>query len=272
MILWAAGMLGVASFLFVDLYALIAAIPLPPGEAPPELPPPWLFKIISVIQPAVITTLAVAVGVWLSGKVGLHSPAAEAAADGEPFFAKLKPQILPGVIAGLASGVAIVASWVVAKPFLTAEFVNRAQEFNKFMPAITRFLYGGLTEELLLRWGVMTFLVWGLWRLFQRLPPPRQTKRLPPLLRQEGSQERPASVWFVAAIALSAVLFGMGHLPIASMLAGGLTVPIVIYVITANSIFGIVAGFLYWKKGLESAMIAHMMAHVVLVTAIYLSF
>lgn len=30
-----------------------------------------------------------------------------------------------------------------------------------FMLHIARFLYGGLTEEILLRWGVMTFLVWA---------------------------------------------------------------------------------------------------------------
>ncbi|MGB7202719.1 MAG: CPBP family glutamic-type intramembrane protease [Pyrinomonadaceae bacterium] len=265
-------MLGIASFLFVDLHALIAAIPLPPGESPPELPPPALLKLVSVIQPAAITTLAVAVGCWLAGKVGLHSPAAEAAANGEPILAKLKPQILPGVIAGLATGVALVVIWIIARPFFSAEFITRAEDFNRFMPAITRFLYGGFTEELLLRWGVMTFLVWAAWRLFQRLPPPRQTKRLPPLLRQEGSQELPGSGWFVAAIVVSALVFGIGHLPIASMLAGGLTLPIVIYVITGNSIFGVAAGFLYWKKGLEAAIIAHITAHVVLVSAIYLSF
>jgi len=254
LILWVAGMAGVASFLFVDLHALIAAIPLPPGQAPPELPPPALLKFLSAIQPAVITSLAVAIGCWLSGKVGLHSPAAEAAANGEPIPAKLKPQILPGVIAGLVSGVAIIASWVVAKPFFSAEFITRAEDFNKFMPAITRLLYGGFTEELLLRWGFMTFLVWGLWWLFQK---------------GEGT---PKSIWFVVAIVGSALLFGIGHLPIASMLAGGLTLPIVVYVITANSIFGIVAGFLYWKKGLEAAIIAHISAHVVLICAIYLSF
>ena len=247
-------MLGIASFLLVDLHALISAIPLPPGEPPVELPPPALLKLVSVIQPAIITTLAVVVGVWLSTSVGLHSPAAEAAANGEPFLSRLKPQILPGIIAGLLSGVAIVTSWVVAKPFLSAEFVARAQDFNKFMPHITRFLYGGFTEELLLRWGVMTFLIWAPWRLFQK------------------GQGRPRTGYFVGAILISAVLFGIGHLPIASMLAGGLTAPLVIYVITANAIFGIVAGFLYWKKGLEAAMIAHISAHLVLITAIYLAF
>src|SRR5439155_5582019 len=121
--------------------------------------------------------------------------------------------------------------WVVAKPYLSAGFITRAQDFNKLLPAITRFLYGGFTEELLLRWGMMTFLVWAAWRLFQRPPPPRQTKRLPPLLGQEGSQDRPRAVYVVGAIVVSAVLFGTGHLPIASILAGGLTAPLVIYVI-----------------------------------------
>ena len=119
-------MLGVLSFLLVDLEALIRAVPLPEGTPPVDLPPPWLFKIISLIQPTVIVTVAALVGVALASRVGLHAPAAEAAANCEDLFAKLKPQILPGVIAGLLSGVAIVLTWVVAKPYFTDEFIERA--------------------------------------------------------------------------------------------------------------------------------------------------
>jgi hypothetical protein len=245
-----AGLLGILSFLLVDLQAVIMSLPQEPEV---ELPPPVLFKLITIIQPTVIMTVAVLVGVWLAERVGLHAPAAEAAAKGEGFLEKLKPQLLPGIIAGLASGVAIALSWIVAKPFFTDEFIARAQEFNKFMPHLTRFLYGGFTEELLLRWGIMTFLVWAAWRLFQK---------------GEGT---PKSVYVVGAIIVSALVFGIGHLPIASMLAGGLSLPLVIYVITGNSIFGIVAGFLYWRRGLEAAIIAHISAHVVLISAIYLA-
>ena len=218
------------------------------------LPPPALFAVISLIQPTILLTVAVLAGCWLAERVGLHAPAAEALANGEGFVEKLKPQIVPGVVAGLLSGVAITFSWVVAKPFFTDEFIDRAQEFNRFLPHITRFLYGGFTEELLLRWGLMTVLVWAAWRLLQK---------------GEGT---PKAVYVVAAILVSALVFGIGHLPIASMLAGGLSLPLVVYVITGNSIFGIVAGVLYWKKGLEAAIIAHMFAHVVLITAIYLAF
>jgi membrane protease YdiL (CAAX protease family) len=46
-------------------------------------------------------------------------------------------------------------------------------------------------------------------------------------------------------------------------------VAIVSYVVVANSVFGLIAGYLYWKKGLEAAVIAHMLTHVILITAIY---
>ncbi len=254
LILWLAGIAGVLSFLLVDLSTLIESLPQPVGAPPLELPPPVLLKLLAIIQPAVLTIVAVLVGIWLAPKVGLHSPASEAIADGKPAWPALKPQIVPGVIAGLCCGVAITLIWIIAKPFLEPAFITRAEEFNKFIPAPVRILYGGITEEILLRWGVMTVLVWAMWRVFQR------------------GRNAPSRIYFLASVFVSALLFGIGHLPVASALAGGLTVPLVVYVITANSLFGIVAGFLYWKRGLEAAMLAHMSAHLVLITAIALAF
>jgi hypothetical protein len=257
LILWIAGMTGVLSLLLVDISAVIAAIPLPEGTPPPDLPPPALLKLATVAQPAVLMSIAIIVGIFLAPKMGLHAPVAEAFANHEPLWPALRPQLMPAIIAGLASGIAIVITWVVAKPFMPAEFVVRAEEFNNFVPHAVRILYGGITEELLLRWGVMTFLIWLLSRIFRRLAP---------------AAGPPHWILFVISIVVSAVTFGLGHLPVASMLAGELTVPIVIYVITANSLFGIAAGFLYWRRGLEAAMLAHMFAHVVLIAAIYLAF
>ena len=251
LILWLAGIAGVLSFLFVDISALIEMIPRPEGTQPTALPP-ILIKTLAVIQPGVLTTLAVLVGIWLAPKVGLHTPAAEAIAEHQPFFPALRPQVIPGIVVGILSGVAIVACWLLVRPYLTADFIARSEAFNAVLPPITRFLYGGFTEEILLRWGVMTFFVWALWRILGR------------------HENAPRAAWFVIAIFASAFLFGAGHLPIASALSGGLTVPLTIYVVTANSIFGIASGFLYWTRGLESAIIAHMFAHVVLLAAISL--
>lgn len=60
----------------------------------------------------------------------------------------------------------------------------------------------------------------------------------------------------VAAVAVSA------HLPAASALVGELSAPVVLHVLLANTAFGLIAGYLYWRHGLESAMVAHASVHL----------
>ena len=49
LILWLVGLVGVLSFLLVDLSALIAALPRPEGSPPVELPPTAVLKLVSII-------------------------------------------------------------------------------------------------------------------------------------------------------------------------------------------------------------------------------
>jgi len=248
-ILWLAGMAGVLSLLLVDFNALLQNLPLPEGTEIPIFTP--ALKLLSLIQPAVIMSLAVLAGVALAGKVGLRAPAAEAIASGGKLGAALKPQIIPGILGGLGGGIAIILIASTSKWFLPTETIARITELGKHLPLPTRLLYGGVTEELLLRWGVMTLLVWAAWRLLNK------------------GKDKPKAGYFAGAILISSVIFGIGHLPIALMLVSEPTVAFVLFVVTANSIFGLIAGWLFWKKGLESAIIAHMMAHIVMITASY---
>ena len=68
----------------------------------------------------------------------------------------------------------------------------RSVELNKLLPLPTRLLYGGLTEELLLRWGLMTLIVWTAWRLFEK------------------GKGKPQTVCLIGAIIASSVIFGLG--------------------------------------------------------------
>ena len=250
MILWLAGVLGVLSFLLVDLSALLTQLPVPAGMEVPHVTP--ALKLLSLIQPTVLLSVAVLVGIVLAPKVGLSSPVAEAVAGkGQPLGPVLTPQIIPALIGGLAGGVAIILIWFLLKPLLPPDFVARSAELNKLLPLPTRLLYGGITEELLLRWGLMTLLVWAGWRLFQR------------------GRGKPQAVYFVGAIIISAIIFGLGHLPFAFAIVPNINVALILYVISGNSIFRSIAGYLYWTRGLESAMMAHMMAHIVMLTAIW---
>lgn len=242
LILWLAGFVGVLSFQLVDLPVLIAKLPDTQGKPLPL--PMAMIRLLSVVQPAVLLGAAVYVGLMLAPRVGLSAPVAQALAERQPFLPALRPQLLPGIFGAAIAAPAIIGCWVLWKPFLSPSFVQRAEEFSRLLPPATRLLYGGITEELLLRWGFMTFLVWAAWKGLQK------------------GKGAPRPAFVVSAIVCSALVFGAGHLPIAIALNGALSFALITYVVFANSIFGVVAGFLYWKKGLESAIVAHALTHV----------
>jgi membrane protease YdiL (CAAX protease family) len=67
----------------------------------------------------------------------------------------------------------------------------------------------------------------------------------------------------VAAIVLSAILFGVGHLP-ALAATYPLTGPLVLRTVALNALVGIGLGWLFWRHSLETGMMAHASFHVAL--------
>ena len=102
--------------------------------------------------------------------------------------------------------------------------------------------YGGIAEELQLRLFLMTLMVWLVARLRRR---------------------KPGDAAFHVAIVLAAVLFGVGHLPAAAHI-WGLDAIVVLRTIVLNAVIGIACGWLYWRRGLEMAILAHFSADIVL--------
>jgi membrane protease YdiL (CAAX protease family) len=66
-----------------------------------------------------------------------------------------------------------------------------------------------------------------------------------------------------SAIVISGIVFGAAHLPITASIAT-ITPIIVIRALVLNGIGALVFGWLYWKKGLEFAMISHFVTDIVL--------
>lgn len=231
-------MLGVVVITVTVLPQMLREVALPA--------PLWLISLASLAQSALLVALAVWAGVALASKVGLRAPIFEAAVTARPIAPPLGPQLLPGLVAGLLGGMLLFA----ISRYGPAAFVEAQERFSP--PLLVRVLYGGITEELLLRWGLMTALVWLAWRFFQ----------------QRRGAPRAGYVWL--AIIISALLFSAGHLPAASVLIGALEANIVMFVIGANAAFGLLFGYLFWRYGLESAMIAHALAHVVSYLAVLL--
>jgi membrane protease YdiL (CAAX protease family) len=231
--LWAAGMAGSVAITTMVLPQLL-------GQVREPLPAPlWLISLASLVQSGILLALAAWAGVRLTPSVHLRAPVFEALVTGRPIARALKPQLLPGLIAGVVGGISLFLAFRHA-PAAVAQVQERFA-----IPIVARVLYGGITEELLLRWGLMTALVWLAWRFLQ----------------QRRGPVRAGLVWL--AIGVSALLFAAGHLPAASILVGTLDVAVVGFVIGVNTAFGLLFGYLFWRHGLESAMIAHALAHAV---------
>jgi hypothetical protein len=246
LLLFILGFLGILSLVPVTTRLIMAQ---------PEAPavPVALIQILSIIQPSLMLFLMVWLGAVYSRKVGLRAPVVEAvteSGDGASVSAwgALRPQLMPALVGGIAGGVFLVLFYGLMAGFLPSEFLAAGRGME--LPWYTKLLYGGITEEILVRWGVMSFLVWAAYRLTQRQGAVKGTVI--------GSHN------FIMGILGSALVFAAGHLPAAFTLTAHVTPALVAYIIVGNAGFGVIAGYLYWKRGLECAILAHMVAHLVM--------
>jgi Type II CAAX prenyl endopeptidase Rce1-like len=228
---WLAGLPGVVVIAWLVLPLLVADRPLPV--------PLWVAQLASAAQSAVLLALAAALGATLAPRVNLAAPVLSAFIEGKPMLEALRPQLVPGVIGGFV-GAAIIWLFTSFAPDALAQV-----QAKYAMPALARLLYGGVTEEVLIRWGLMTLLVWLFWRIGQ------------------GGVGSPSALVIYAAIGISALVFGLGHLPAVAAMVGHVSPRVVVYVVVGNAVFGLVAGWLYWRFGLECAMLAHALAHAI---------
>jgi membrane protease YdiL (CAAX protease family) len=212
---------------------------------PPDLPlSPSALIAASLVQAAVLVAGATAVGAALAPRLGLRSHIAERFVGGPTVAPALATEAPLAVGLGLVSAAVIVGLDLVLRPLLPPTFLATIQATPYAMSTlVSGLLYGGIAEELLMRWGLMSFIAWSGWRVVQR------------------GGERPAPVVMWLAILGAALLFGLGHLPAAATLAR-LTPAFVLRTVLLNSVAGIVTGWLFWRRSLEAAMIAHMAVHI----------
>lgn len=214
---------------------------------------PAALVAAGLLQATVMVAGAVAVGLALAPRLGLRSLLVERAEEGTPVLPTLRRQAPIAATMGVLGFALIVIADQIFGRFMppvkeSAARIVETLSHTSVSSVLMSLLYGGITEEILLRWGVMTLLAWLGWRLFQR----------------GTGTPRGTIMW--GAIILAAVLFGIGHLPAASTIFG-LTPVVIVRTIVANAVFGIIAGWLYWRHSLEAAMLAHMTAHVGLTAA-----
>lgn len=236
------GMPGVLAVAVHTAYATPAAA-LPPGLSRS------LLAVSAVVNSLIVLVPACFLGAYTAPKVGLRVYLLDRLRSGDPVWARLRPELRLAGLVGVVGALAIIAIDVALAPFIAAELPQSVVagptpsllDVLAFVPV--RFLYGGITEEILLRFGLLSTLAFAGWYVTGR--------------RGMG----PSSTVMWAAIVVSALLFGAGHLPaLAQQVA--LTPLLVARTILLNAILGVAFGWLYWRRSLEAAMAAHVAAHV----------
>jgi len=220
------------SFLYVWLAGFIGSVsyvPAIPKLIPEHVRLPFSMNtlvILSVLQSVIVITIFAAVGALLTPRIGFRAYLADVPIKKKVFWIVLKRQFFYGAPIGLAGS--IVAY------FIAPDFVA----YLTMYPFVTR-LFGSLSEEVIMRWGIMTIIAWILWRIFQHgIVIPKESL-----------------IWSV--VLLSQILFAIGHTPI--LIRFGTTNPV--WCVFTIFIVSLPWGWLFWKHGLESAFIAHASFH-----------
>lgn len=110
---------------------------------------------------------------------------------------------------------------------------------------IASILGGGIIEELMLRWFLMSLIAFLLWKIFFRKEQTAPTKAL------------------IIANIVAALLFAAGHIPANTLIFGELTPLILIRCFLLNGGAGLIFGYLFRKYGIQYAILSHMLFHVI---------
>lgn len=246
-VVWIAAVFGMVAIIPYSL--TLQGVTSQSSGLPMPLP---LLLTIQIAQNAVMFGILTALGLFFANRIGLGLPIVEASLNGESVKDKVLAILPLSIIIGVMASLLIIGLDVfVFQPALLRELGDSVNNLNLQTaqpPAWQGFLasfYGGISEEVMLRLFVMSLLAW-----------------LGSFI-SKTTEGKPTSAVFWTANIFAAVLFGLGHLPATALLIP-LTPLVITRAIVLNGLAGVAFGWLYWKRGLESAIVAHFSADIVL--------
>lgn len=235
---WIVGCTGVAALLLqAPPPDLLARLQQATGLSPLEV------RFLGLLNPLVLVTVMALVGAGLAHRVGLRSAIAGTAPQW-PGASSLAAAI--GL--GLLVSVFVLAADAALAPHLGAAWGELRADVADAAGAealSVGVLYGGLAEEMMLRWGLMSFVLFVIAKAAGA--------------RLDGTAARAAVAW--PAIVVAALAFGAAHLPAVAQ-GTELTPALAARTLVLNAVAGLVYGWLYWRDGLEAAIASHAASHV----------
>ncbi len=207
-----------------------------------QIPDESLFYVITTLQSLLYAIFATVIGYFLADRVSLVKP-----------FKLEKSILMKTVPIIVVLGIVFTGDYFVFGnliPEVAADY-EKGISISYFISSLT---YGGIVEEVLLRWFFMTFIAWVLVMIFAK-----------------KVDKASIPVWiFVIANVVAALVFAAGHLPATQMFFGTITPLILFRCFLLNGGFAIVFGRFYRKYGIQYAMLAHFGLHLISKTILLL--
>lgn len=203
--------------------------------------PTLLTALSHVLLNGTFVLAAIIVGLRLAPKMGFDARRPREALSGDDMPAG---ELAAPAAIGVGLGVVLLtldAAFLAVGDVATPD-VERVTDWRRWLLA----LYGGLTEEIVFRFGLVTALAWAGARLRR--------------------QERPSAPVIWVSIVLAALAFAVAHLPLAAV--EGVFSLDAARLLVLNGLAGVIFGWLYWNKGLFAAMAAHLGTDLVLHVAV----
>jgi membrane protease YdiL (CAAX protease family) len=217
-----------------DYEKIIGAVPVP-------LP---VMISIAALQISLVTTILSWIGLKLTERTGLSLPLLQTwlLEKKKPVIDRtaLKLALIGGTIGSVFM---VLADFFLFQPHIPK--LGNGEGVVWWKATLGGVFYGGIVEEVLMRLFLMTLIIWLISFIFKKY-----------------RDSIPSSFYWIGII-LAALIFSAGHLPATEGLYGELTSILIARSFILNGFLAVFFGYLFWKKGLEYAMIAHMMVHIV---------
>lgn len=246
-LLWGLLLVGIVALLPYEF--TIASGSHAHGSTPPVSPE--LAIILNAIVNWLLFGPLIALGLFLAERLGLGAPILSAWLRGQHIGRQVRAILKPALAIGLGGSTlcVLVAEYLFGPP-LEAE-IHRlgitlvAGGHPPVWQGALAALYGGIFEELTMRLVLLTVLVWIGSRLLR------------------ATQGRALAVVFWMANLVTALVFGAGHLGAAQAIGLPMDALVISRTLLLNAVLAVAFGWLYWKRGIESAMLAHFCADII---------
>jgi membrane protease YdiL (CAAX protease family) len=171
---------------------------------------------------AVVVVIAASAGTYLEPGTDLRSPLLDTALARRPFVRRSAGLLSQALLVGVVTSVVLIA---IDRTLFSASVASRP-----VWTGVLYALFGGASEEVIFHYGLLTAVAWLALRLL------------------------PGAAAYWVAIVISSVALGLSHL-------GGpllpVSAPAPMRALVLTTMVGVVTGWLYWRRGLEAAMLCH---------------